>query len=336
MDLSWLQAEARTLHGIFESSFYAIVTVMLLLGVVVDYFQMPIGGTPGFVPLVGRAFVAAVLLHAYPEITNALADVTDALADKIGDLSKFGEVASIQATRLQELTWSWSSARSIIIVGISFITFYLLYISVYVAKAGIVYAWVLAYVFSPILIALYVLPATASATKTLFRSLFEVSAWKIVWATLATLLWSTAMVDLSKPADEVGTATLVCYNLMLAISLLMTPKVVSSLMNGGLASMAGTATAAVAGIIAMKPDMVTGTAKKALGGAKNFTLDKVSKGFGAVKRSFTSNVGRTPSSPKSATPTPPPPKWHSQVPFPKEPPPDIAARLARQKQQTKK
>ena len=48
---------------------------------------------------------------------------------------------------------------------ISFVTFFLLYISVYIADAAITYAWVLLYVFSPLFTALYVLPVTSGATK---------------------------------------------------------------------------------------------------------------------------------------------------------------------------
>ena len=177
MDLSWLQAEARTIHGVFENAFYGIVTVLLLLAIVIEHFQLPIGGSPGFVPLVGRAFIAAFLLHAYPEISNAIADVADALALRVGDLHKVGQVTEALGDRLSMLTASWSSAKGLLLTAISYVTFYLFYLSVHIANAGVVYVWVLSYVFSPLLIAMYVIPATAGSTGALFRTLFEVSAW---------------------------------------------------------------------------------------------------------------------------------------------------------------
>jgi hypothetical protein len=72
---------------------------------------------------------------------------------------------------------------------LSFLTFFILYFSIHIADSFYIYVWVMLYVFSPLLIALYVLPVTASATSGLFRSLIEVASWKIVWSVIATLLW---------------------------------------------------------------------------------------------------------------------------------------------------
>ena len=91
MDISWISSEAKTIHAFFVSIFYLLATVLLLIGVLIEYFKFPLGGTPGFSHLVGRALVAAILLVAYPEISNTVAAVSDSVAERIGSLNSFSE-----------------------------------------------------------------------------------------------------------------------------------------------------------------------------------------------------------------------------------------------------
>src|SRR5579885_2495519 len=106
-DLSWLSTEAKTIHAIFTDVFYSLATVLLLLGVVLEYFKLPLGGVPQVSQLVGRVLVAAILLVTYSEVSNAIADVTDALAKQLGDLNQFHNVLGRMGDKLGELTWSW-------------------------------------------------------------------------------------------------------------------------------------------------------------------------------------------------------------------------------------
>jgi hypothetical protein len=338
MDLSWLQNEAKTIHAIFEGIFYSFCTVLVLVAVVTDYFKIPLGGTPSFVQLIGRVFVAALLLHAFPEITNAVADFTDSLAAKVGNLAEIKHVVNTLGDRFSDLSWSWTSVRQMAVVVVSYLTFFLVYISVYLASAGVLYVWVLLYVFSPLMIALYVHPATAGATKALFRSLFEVSAWKITWATLAALLWSTARMDISK-ADDLSLLTLISYNLLLAISVLLTPIVVSALFSKGITAMTSSMLGMAAGAAVMSPGALTmKSAAKSKDGLK-FTGSAIGKGYGAAKGGIASVASRFSgsSSKKSApkTRSSQPPRWHNQIPPPKEPPPWLAKKLEQEKQRKK-
>jgi len=66
MDIHFISAEAKTLHSFFVSMFYMLSTILLLIGVLLEYFKMPVGGSLSFPQLVGRTFIAAILLAAYP------------------------------------------------------------------------------------------------------------------------------------------------------------------------------------------------------------------------------------------------------------------------------
>jgi hypothetical protein len=158
--------------------------------------------------------------------------------------------------KLSEQSASWVSVKETITVVLSFVGFFVLYFSVYVAQGIHLFTWTLCYVFSPALIALYVLPATAGATAALFRTLFEVSAWKIVWSCLATLLWSAALSQINQPGHDVNFIAVICLNLLLASSLLATPWVVHALATSGLAGFTRTLGAVAVGAATITPQKV--------------------------------------------------------------------------------
>jgi len=239
-DMSWLATEAKTIHEIFVQLYFQLITIFLLLAVFLEYFKWPLGNTPTFAPYVGRVLIATILLISFPQVINLIGDVADGLSHKLGDLNEFNLVRARMGEKLHEFTFSMLWAKDGVILLISFVLFFVLYFSIHVANAFLLYTWTLLFIFSPLLIALYVLPATAGATKALYQSLMEVACWKIVWSVLATLLWSAALSDINKPGHEISFLSAVCFDLILASSLILTPVVVHSLASSGLASLSRT------------------------------------------------------------------------------------------------
>lgn len=299
-DLTWLAKEANSIHGYFMSVFYVLVTVLLLLGVILDYFRIPLGFVPSPGILVGRVFIAGLLLHSYPEISGTMASLSESVAKHLGDLNQFQVVLHRLGDKVGSFTWSWTSVKGSVLLLISFLGFFLLYFSIYIAQAFLMYAWTLLYVFSPVLIALFVLPQTAAATSALYRSLIEVSCWKIVWAVLATLLWSTGASDLDKSTDIV---TGLCVNLMFAGSLVLTPFIVHALASSGITSMANSlGGVAVGGLATFTPAKVLGAAAKlgkrsynsGLDAAEKVTKDRLPKANRALENAWRFRVAKRP------------------------------------------
>lgn len=266
MDMSWLSTEAKVIHEIFSSFFYSIVLLMITLGVVLNFFKMPMGQVPEFMQLVGRAIIAAFILAALPEIMNFLADITDQLSARIGQLTNFKTVVGRLGEKVGTLTWSWVSFKDSVLLLISYLTFFLLYVSVYIADAMYLLIWTLIYIFSPLLIAAFTLPSTAAATKGLFQSLIEVCLWKICWSVLAALLWSFALSEINKPEYDVDFFTAILLNIMLAFSVLLTPMLVKSLLKGGLSGSASAMGGAILGAAALTPGGMLAATKA--GGSK--------------------------------------------------------------------
>lgn len=238
MDVNWLAQEARTLHSIFSNIFLTLTLTLLTVGIVFEYFKMPIGGVPQFGSLIGRVFIACILWTAMPEIMNALSSVTDAFVNEIGSLIQFKYVLSKLADKFHDMSFSWVSIKDSVMILISYLTFFLLYITVYLADAFFLFTWMMLYIFSPILIGMYVLPITSGATTKLFRSLIEVCIWKIVWCCLSALLWSMALSRINDPSTRISFLTAIILNLMLALSVLATPIVTSAFLNTGVSTLA--------------------------------------------------------------------------------------------------
>ena len=332
LDLNWLSQQAHQVHDVFVSIFFALATVLLLLGVVCEYFKMPFSAGTDLTHLVGRVFVAAFLLYSYPEVTNAISDFTDALAKRIGDFNDFHLVLAKMSEKLGELSWSWTSLKDSLILVFSFVTFFLLYISVYLANAGIVYAWTILYVFSPLLLALFILPATASATKALYRSLLEVSAWKVVWATLATLLWSSALGHMNDQGSQLNFLSVIAYNLLLAISLLLTPFVVNALAASGINQAASSWLGSAAGAAVFSPGaLAKATATKSVSGSRSLLKRGFAGSAGRIQKRFAKPSPDQDGKISPKAPMPKPPAWHRRVPAETEPPPWMEGKLRREK-----
>lgn len=237
-DLSWLAHEARAIHQYFEQLFFILLGFFIVIGVVVEYFKLPLGITPSFGTIIGRCLIATVLLITFPEVIDLLSQLSDSLARKLGDPNQFNLVREKMGEKLSEFSWSWVKIKESITVALCYVCFVLFHFSIYVADAFFLYTWTLLYIFSPVLIALFVLPATASATTALYRSLIEISCWKPVWMVTATILWSAALSGLNKPAAQVSFLSVICYCLILTGSLLLTPFVVHALSQSGLTTLA--------------------------------------------------------------------------------------------------
>ena len=281
-DFNWLAAEAKQIHALFESMFYTLVLTLLLIGVLLEYFKFSIGAIPSFATLVGRSFLAAILLVTFPEVLNAIASVTDALAKEIGGLNEFELVLSRMGDEVDKLSWSWTSVRKMVIVTISMLAFFLLYISVYLTNALYIFSWTLLYIFSPLLIAFYVLPVTSKITSALYRSLFMVASWKVVWCVLAAILWSAALIDLEQLSKEANFLTICIFNIMLAFSLLFTPFVANSFLSQGIASITPKVGTAAVGVLGMGAKHIMKFVKSQGPGAK----ERLSRGF---KNQYTRN-----------------------------------------------
>jgi hypothetical protein len=240
-DLSWLSNEAHGFHRVFEGAFYAMITCFLLFGTIIEFLKIPIGGQVGVGTLIGRVFIAILLLYTFKDVMNLLSELMDGLTTVLGAQNNFDLIREKMADKWKhEFSWSWTQLSKTLTMFISYAAFVLFHLSFYIANAFILFTWTILYVFSPVLIALFVLPQTAKATAGLYRSLIEVSCWKPVWSVLSTLLWSIGLSDIATTAETSNILTVLSYTLVFAGALLMTPLMVHALAGAGFSAMVST------------------------------------------------------------------------------------------------
>lgn len=302
IDFSWLAPEAGRIHDLFVSVFYTLVGLLLVIGIVMDYFKWPLGGVPNFQITLSRALIAVILLVAYPQISNAVAEIADIVSNQLGHFDSFDHVLTKAGDIIHQRSFHWTNPSDWVVVIISYIVYFFLYIAVFMFNSGIGFCMTLIYAFSPLLIALFVLPQTASACSGLFRSLFELAGWKIVLSVLASLLWNGVLKIFDQQTPDSGNyITQLVVLLILAISVICTPLIVNGLLNGGITqavsqftglAMSGLtygimnpnkmasapANVAEKGYSNIAKPLAVGAAKKSYGLAKNYAINPIKGG----------------------------------------------------------
>jgi Na+/melibiose symporter-like transporter len=245
----------RDIHHTLTGLFYAALPVAILLSVIIGYFK---SGTPDYPDVIKRAFVAALLLASFPEISNLILDVCDGLAYKIDDLG--GLDAFMRMAQEKSRGYAENKATllikfdDLIIAVLSFATFAFVYVARYLTISLYYFYWTILSVLSPILILLYIFPSTASITRNLYKGLIEVASWKIIWAIQSAMLTTLSLGNIYR--TDGSYMTVMILNFVIGIGLVCTPLIVRSLINEGVQGSAQViGTGAVASMLGAAPRM---------------------------------------------------------------------------------
>ncbi len=249
-NLEVLGTLVRDLYQGLSQLFYVMLPVAILFSVIFSYLK---SGEPNYPDLFKRAFVAALLLACFPEVSNFILDVCDGIASKIDDMSGLEAFMKIA----QEKSLGYAAAQKLLLLKfdgffmavLSFASFALLYIAKYLTVLLYYFYWGLLSIAAPLMILCYIFPATSNITTNLYKSLIEVASWKIVWAILSAMLKSVSFGFIYE--NEQSYLPLVAMNFIIAIALLFTPKILRSLVGEGVQSTASSIGAtAVSGVLA--------------------------------------------------------------------------------------
>lgn len=238
-NLDVLGSLVRDLHQGLSQLFYLLLPVAILLSVILSQIQTGCSNAPD---VIRRALIAALLLAAFPEISNVILDVCDGIAGKIDDMSGLEAFTRMASEKLK----GYSVAKHVLLLQfddlfmaiLSFLSFVLVFVARYLTVALYYFYWTLLSICSPLMILCYVFPATARITGNLFRGLIEVAAWKILWAVMSAMLKSVAFGEIYKVDGSY--LTLMILNFVIAIGLISTPMLMKSLIGPGIESSAQT------------------------------------------------------------------------------------------------
>ena len=192
----------------------------------------------------------------------------------------------------------------LVVAVLSYVSFAVLYFARFIMVAIYHFSWVFLSIMAPILLLFHVFSSTV--TVNLFRSMFEIASWKVVWSVLSALL--KALPFGTWYAMDGNYLTIIVLNFVIAICMVGTPLVVRALVGSGFSAMAGGLTGAAAAVMIAAPAKalaVKGMAGQFLGDMHGFGQRLNSKlGQGGMSTAL-----RPPptSSQPPATNSPPPP-----------------------------
>jgi len=276
-NLEVLGSLVRDLYQGLSQLFYVMLPLTILLSVVLGYLK---SGDANYPDIIKRAFVAALLLASFPEVSNVILDICDGIAAKIDNMSGLETFMRMA----QEKSQSYATAKNVLLLKfddlfmaiLSFGSFLLLLIARYITIALYYFYWVLLSVCAPLMILCYVFPKTANITANLYKGLIEVACWKILWAIMSAMLTSLSFGNIYQTQGSY--LTLIVMNFVIAIALLFTPMLMRSLVGEGVHATAqtiGTTAVLAAAALPGKIATIQHVSREVLSNSRAFASQKI-------------------------------------------------------------
>lgn len=264
IDFGLISPLMRELHAECVKIFYLGLPVCFALEVSLQWFRRSQGAVD-FLGILKRTIIAVLLLVAFPEITDTIITVSEAIAARMDDVRNLDQLMAIAEEKVREYTLSPKSLaiafNDFILSAITFISFMFLFACRYLSLGIFHFFWFFLVVASPLLILANIFSGGAQVTTGLFRSLIEVACWKIVWAILGVMLASISFGKMY--LVEGAYASVIVMNIVIGVALLGTPILVRSLFGSGTSAFAPVAAAASLAFVTRIPSIGTNVARVA-------------------------------------------------------------------------
>lgn len=206
---------------------------MFLLSVLFAYSE-DLGIQGAVVSRVKKLVLTSILLVAFPGLTTFIRDLGQEIALSIDNLQGIDEF--LKAASQKAGTYS-GNVNSLLQLGndllLSFfvsISFLVLYFARFLLVAFYHFYWMILLVTGPFLILGNLFESTTNLSKNLFKNLCLVACWPIIWSILSAFLKGLPFADSYNL--EGGYTTIIVMNLILAVSLLFSPFMLSQLCEG--------------------------------------------------------------------------------------------------------
>ena len=269
------------LHQEFVRIYYLMLPVFFALSVAVTWFRHPQGGIE-FVDVLKRALISTLLLVAFPEISKAIVFVADGIVERIDAINSLDNFMRMAQEKSQSYSFSPTSILlqfdDLIIAALAFLSYLVVYIARFLTIAMYHFFWIFYTVIAPLLLLFNMFSSTSQITKNLFKGMIEVASWKIIWAILGAMLTALSFSKIYQ--IEGNYITLMAMNFIIAIAMLMTPKIVSAIVGHGFHSEAasiGTVVTAAAVATPARAIMVKTLGSEVLRNTSAFTKGAISK-----------------------------------------------------------
>jgi hypothetical protein len=233
-DWNVLGSLMNQLHDEFVNIYYLMLPVFFALAVAATWFRHP-QGSIDFLDVLKRALISTFLLIAFPEITRAIVFVADGITERIDAVNSLDNFMRMAQEKSQSYSLSPTSIilqfDDLIIAALAFLSYIVVYIARFLTIAMYHFYWIFYTVIAPLLLLFNLFASTSQITVNLFRGMIEVASWKIVWAILGAMLTALSFSKIYQ--IEGNYIVLIAMNFIIAVAMLMTPKIVNSLVGHG-------------------------------------------------------------------------------------------------------
>ncbi len=233
--MEWLPDVCSQLHGEMVSIYWMMILPLIVFLVILEMFKTQ-GTEPDAGKILTRALASILMLISFKETINLIAFMGDGIADRIDGLAKMPEILQVFSDNFSREAPALYKVRELFIFLLNFLSYFLAYFGIFVTDALIHFCWSILYVCAPLMILCYIPENTASISKNLYKGLFTVISWKIMWSILGVMLLKLAVQPTTENSDNIITTSII--NLCIALSILLVPLFTKSLIGDGISSFA--------------------------------------------------------------------------------------------------
>ncbi len=246
-----------------------------LISVAIGY-SSELGITGSVLVRLKRLVIVVLLLVAFPTIAQFAQSLGVEIARSIDNMAGIDMILHAAAKRAAAYSFSLKGLLNMtndFATGfLVLVTYLILVVARYFLLAFQHFFWLLLMTLGPFMILASLFESAAGITKNLFKSMFELSCWPIIWAILSAFLKSVPFAHVY--GLDPSRITVITLNLIIAVALLFSPFMISHF-TGGVVHSAGDSirrgvlkTAAYANPKTLAASKIAGGATKA---TKQFT-----------------------------------------------------------------
>lgn len=224
---------ARHLYEHTSHLSWQLLLPLFLVSLAVSY-STELGITGAIIVRLRRLFLVALLLVAFPKIAEFSQILGVEIAKSIDDMTGIDMFLDAAAKRAEQFSFDLQTllnfGADLLVGALVLISFVVLVVARFFLLAFQNFYWLLLIGLGPFLILGLLFDASSGITKNLFKNIFLVSCWPIIWSVLSVFLKALPFSQAySNPGELV---TVITLNLIIAVALLFSPFIVSQLAEG--------------------------------------------------------------------------------------------------------
>ncbi|MFN8944352.1 MAG: hypothetical protein ACK5WZ_06980 [Pseudobdellovibrionaceae bacterium] len=224
---------ARQIYDHTSNLSWQMLLPLFLVSVAVGY-TTDLGVSGSILVRLKRLIIVAILLVSFPMIAEFSQILGVEVARSIDDMTGIDMVLDAASKRADSYSFDLQGllnlGSDLLIGSLVIVSFVILIVARFFLLAFQHFYWFLLVALGPFLILGTLFESSSGITRGLFKSMFQVACWPVIWSILSAFL--KALPFASAYAVEGNLITVVTLNLIIAVALLFSPFIISQLADG--------------------------------------------------------------------------------------------------------